>query len=82
MLLLKWIAGYWNDKECTVALIDQLIIFSLVLYNSHDVACFVIFPTVNVFLISRYPGFVLPCLGVHPVQGIPPEEQCSVTLKV
>uniref|UniRef100_A0A8C3SCV7 TatD DNase domain containing 3 n=1 Tax=Chelydra serpentina TaxID=8475 RepID=A0A8C3SCV7_CHESE len=24
---------------------------------------------------------VLPCLGIHPVQGIPPEEQCSVTLK-
>ncbi|CAM5102834.1 unnamed protein product [Eretmochelys imbricata] len=34
-----------------------------------------------IHLSERYPAFVLPCLGVHPVQGIPPEEQCSVTLK-
>uniref|UniRef100_A0A8C3R4L4 TatD DNase domain containing 3 n=1 Tax=Cyanoderma ruficeps TaxID=181631 RepID=A0A8C3R4L4_9PASS len=31
---------------------------------------------------SRFPGFVLPCLGVHPVQEVSPEEQRSVTLKV
>ncbi|XP_039425241.1 putative deoxyribonuclease TATDN3 isoform X3 [Corvus cornix cornix] len=30
---------------------------------------------------SRFPGFVLPCLGVHPVQEVSPEEQRSVTLK-
>ncbi|XP_068795905.1 putative deoxyribonuclease TATDN3 isoform X6 [Struthio camelus] len=30
---------------------------------------------------SRFPGFVLPCLGVHPVQDLSPEEQRSVTLK-
>lgn len=32
--------------------------------------------------MSRFPGFVLPCLGVHPVQEVSPEEQRSVTLKV
>ncbi|MBN3281904.1 TATD3 deoxyribonuclease, partial [Polyodon spathula] len=29
----------------------------------------------------RFPGFVLPCLGVHPVQGIPPQEQRGVTMR-
>ncbi|XP_052531915.1 putative deoxyribonuclease TATDN3 isoform X4 [Tympanuchus pallidicinctus] len=33
-------------------------------------------------LSDRFPGFVLPCLGVHPVQDVSPEEQRSVTLKV
>ncbi|NXF36847.1 YNF8 Deoxyribonuclease, partial [Nyctibius bracteatus] len=38
------------------------------------------FPSV-VALAERFPGFVLPCLGVHPVQEVSPEEQHSVTLK-
>ncbi|XP_068532051.1 putative deoxyribonuclease TATDN3 isoform X5 [Anas acuta] len=32
-------------------------------------------------LSERFPGFVLPCLGVHPIQEVSPEEQRSVTLK-
>ncbi|XP_028676057.2 putative deoxyribonuclease TATDN3 isoform X2 [Erpetoichthys calabaricus] len=32
-------------------------------------------------LSKRFPGFVLPCLGVHPVQGVLPEDQRSATLE-
>ncbi|XP_074753285.1 deoxyribonuclease TATDN3 isoform X5 [Athene noctua] len=34
-----------------------------------------------VALSERFPRFVLPCLGVHPVQEVSPEEPRSVTLK-
>uniref|UniRef100_UPI00398F6943 putative deoxyribonuclease TATDN3 isoform X5 n=1 Tax=Pristiophorus japonicus TaxID=55135 RepID=UPI00398F6943 len=33
-------------------------------------------------LSDKYSGFVLPCLGVHPVQGNPPQEQRGATLQV
>ncbi|KAM9016445.1 putative deoxyribonuclease TATDN3 isoform 3-T3 [Ara ararauna] len=39
------------------------------------------FPSV-LALSERFPGFVFPCLGVHPVQEVSPEEQRSATLKV
>ncbi|XP_078085941.1 deoxyribonuclease TATDN3-like isoform X3 [Mustelus asterias] len=32
-------------------------------------------------LSDKYSGFVLPCLGVHPVQGNPPQEQRAATLQ-
>ncbi|KGL79915.1 Putative deoxyribonuclease TATDN3, partial [Tinamus guttatus] len=32
-------------------------------------------------LAERFPGFVLPCLGVHPIQGASPEGRRSVTLQ-
>ncbi|XP_072906973.1 putative deoxyribonuclease TATDN3 isoform X3 [Hemitrygon akajei] len=32
-------------------------------------------------LSDKYPGFVLPCFGVHPVQGNPSQEQRSATLE-
>ncbi|XP_067901102.1 putative deoxyribonuclease tatdn3 isoform X7 [Heterodontus francisci] len=33
-------------------------------------------------LSDKYTGFVLPCLGVHPVQGNSPQEQRAATLQV
>ncbi|NWX85785.1 TATD3 deoxyribonuclease, partial [Nothoprocta ornata] len=32
-------------------------------------------------LVCRFPGFVLPCLGLHPIQDVSPEERRSVTLQ-
>uniref|UniRef100_A0A8C5TBH8 TatD DNase domain containing 3 n=1 Tax=Malurus cyaneus samueli TaxID=2593467 RepID=A0A8C5TBH8_9PASS len=41
----------------------------------------VVFHTLSIRSVPRFPGFVLPCLGVHPVQEVSTEEQRSVTLK-
>ncbi|XP_062980107.1 putative deoxyribonuclease TATDN3 isoform X2 [Elgaria multicarinata webbii] len=34
-----------------------------------------------IHLSERYPGFVFPCLGMHPVQSIPTGHERSVSLK-
>uniref|UniRef100_A0A8C4J5S4 Putative deoxyribonuclease TATDN3 n=1 Tax=Dromaius novaehollandiae TaxID=8790 RepID=A0A8C4J5S4_DRONO len=68
--------GRPNGKEHVVPLSDQAVPFF-----GYKLPPSAISHAADVCVVSRFPGFVLPCLGVHPVQDVSPEEQRSVTLK-
>ncbi|XP_072713005.1 putative deoxyribonuclease TATDN3 isoform X2 [Ciconia boyciana] len=67
---------FQTDVAAVVRAAEQAAVLALVVVSEQAAE----FRSV-VALSERFPGFVLPCLGVHPVQEVSPEEQRSVTLK-